>query len=254
LTSYLADGGLPETVVKDLDRRQYCATLLDSVLYRDIVMRASIRGQRGLGELTRYLLSNVAREYSLRRLTDVAGVRGVLTVGRYLGLLGEAFLVFSLPRFSFKVREQARANRKIFCIDNGLVSAGAFLSGPEWGRLCENLVAVALWRLQLDRRAEILFWRSPQHEEVDFVVKKGPRPVQLLQVCWDLGSAGTKEREVRALLKAGRELRCRDLRVLTADVEGEEPAEWYGLKARVRFVPVWKWLQAGPRELEAHAD
>ena len=61
------------------------------------------------------------------------------TVAKYLDHLEEAFLFFSLPRFSFRVRELATANRKINCIDNGLVTARATQFSPDPGRLVENL-------------------------------------------------------------------------------------------------------------------
>lgn len=138
--------------------------------------------------------------------------------------------------------ERARANRKVYCIDNGFVTAKGFQFSPNVGKLCENLVAVALKRLELAGLAEVYFWKSPQQEEVDFVVKQGAGVTQLIQICWSLQAPRTKTREVRALLKASRELGCHDLLVLTESAEAEETAEWFGIKERVRYVPLRKWL------------
>jgi predicted AAA+ superfamily ATPase len=52
----------------------------------------------------------------------------------------------------------------------------------------------------------------------------------------------TREREVRALLKAARDLRCGNLLVLTDSIEAEEEATWHGLRGAVRLIPLWKWL------------
>lgn len=30
--------------------------------------------------------------------------------------------------------------------------------------------------------------------------------------------------------------------VITGDYENEETVEWFGLKGKVRFIPLWKWL------------
>jgi uncharacterized protein len=49
-------------------------------------------------------------------------------------------------------------------------------------------------------------------------------------------------REVRALVTAGEELKCRKLLILTENREGSETIEWFGKKASVRFLPLWKWL------------
>ena len=61
---------------------------------------------------------------------------------------------------------------------------------------------------------------------------------QLIQVCADPSDPDTKKRELRALVKAGRELRCRNLLVLTEDYEAMEKFK----DRRIRFRPVWKWL------------
>jgi predicted AAA+ superfamily ATPase len=188
----------------------------------------------------------VAGEYSLNRLTETTRCRSVHTVQKYLGHLEEAFLFFSLRRFSFKVREQSRANRKIYCIDNGFVTARGFQFSGNRGSLCENLVAVTLKKRELEGACEVFFWKSAQQEEVDFVVKQDRRVTQLIQVCWDLRAVGTRSREVRALLKASRELSCEALLILTAETEAEEHVTWHGMEGTVRLVPLWKWL-AGDR-------
>ena len=52
----------------------------------------------------------------------------------------------------------------------------------------------------------------------------------------------TKKREIRSLIKASRELTCNALLVLTQDYEAEEKADWFGIRRKVKFVPLWKWL------------
>ncbi|MEA3323861.1 MAG: hypothetical protein U9Q37_01815 [Euryarchaeota archaeon] len=81
---------------------------------------------------------------------------------------------------------------------------------------------------------EIYYWKDYQHREVDFVLKNGLRIEQLIQVTY----AGSREdiaaRETKALLKAGEELQCNDLLVITWDYESDDGA--------IRFLPLWKWL------------
>ena len=242
LRRYAADGGYPEPLLRDMDRDHYLRTLWDSVLYQDIVRRRRIRSVAGIEDLAAYLLANVAREYSLNRLTSVTRCKSVHTVAKYIGYLEEAFLFFSLSRFSFKAREQATTNRKIYCIDNGMITARGVLFSPDTGRLVENLVAVALRKRALDGTCELFFWKDAQQREVDFVIKEGRSVTQLIQVCWDLTAASTREREIRALLRASAALSCERLLVLTADTESEEEVEWYGRRGRIRLLPVWRWL------------
>jgi len=86
------------------------------------------------------------------------------------------------------------------------------------------------------------YWQGAQQEEVDFVVKEGTHITHLIQVCLDLQDPKTKSREIRALLKASRELRCANLLILTDSAEGEEDVSWYGTEGTVRYMPAWKWL------------
>jgi predicted AAA+ superfamily ATPase len=195
----------------------------------------------GIEDLAGYLLANVTREYSLNRLTEVTQVQSAHTVQKYLGHLSEAFLFFSLKRYSRKFREQARANRKIYCIDNGFVTARGFQFTDRIGALFENTVAVALHKRQLESQCEVYFWRGEREEEVDFVVKKEHRIVQLIQACWDMRRAGTRHREVRSLLQASKALDCDDLLILTAATNGQEDVEWFGTRRSIRLQPLTEW-------------
>jgi predicted AAA+ superfamily ATPase len=97
---------------------------------------------------------------------------------------------------------------------------------------------------------DVTFWKGPRQEEVDFVVTKGGNVAQLIQVCWNMRSTGTRNREVRSLLKASEALSCRRLLIVTAEDESEESAEWYGANGRIQILPFHKWLS----DLDLEAD
>ncbi|MDD5675395.1 MAG: ATP-binding protein, partial [Chitinivibrionales bacterium] len=242
LYNYLRDGGYPEPLIKNIDRKTYLSTLLESIIYKDIVKRFKIRSVDGIEDLTRYLMSNVGSEYSYRTLAEVTKCKSAHTVEKYLKYLEEAFLFFSLRRFSYKVKEQAKANRKIYCIDNGFIEAGAFRVSEGTGRLAENAVAVRLRKRELDGECEVFFWKNVQQHEADFVVVRNRKVEQIIQVCWNIDKPTTKEREIRALVTAGEELKCKKLLILTEGKQGMEKVEWFGKKASVEFVPLWKWM------------
>ena len=244
LHTYVETGGFPEPLLKDIDRSEYLKTLLRSVIYKDIVVRHRIRSPGGVEELSHYLLSNVAQEQSFRGLAKVTRLRSEHTVRKYLGFLRDTFLFFSLQRFSYKLKEQLRANRKFFCIDNGLIIAASFRFSPDRGKLYENLAAIELHKRQLNGELELYFWKGPQQEEVDFVIKKGLKVDSLVQVCFDVDNPKTKAREARALIKAAEELRCEKLIILTDNVEREEETSWFGRRGSISYVPLWKWLLA----------
>jgi hypothetical protein len=60
---------------------------LQSTLYQDIVKRFKIRSVQGIEDLTLYLLSNIAREYSLNAVSGVTKCRSVHTVDKYIRYL-----------------------------------------------------------------------------------------------------------------------------------------------------------------------
>jgi hypothetical protein len=74
------------------------------------------------------------------------------------------------------------------------------------------------------------------------VVREGLKVTRLIQVCREPSDPKTRRREVRALLKAGAELKCQDLAILTADTEAEEALSWFGHRGTIKFMPMFKWL------------
>ncbi len=57
----------------------------------------------------------------------------------------EVFFFFKVNRFSFfKVKEQITLNKKVYCIDNGYISAKSTQFSPDIGCLYENAVAIEL--------------------------------------------------------------------------------------------------------------
>ncbi len=243
MASYAEQGGYPEPLFKKIDRRDYLRTLLHSTIYKDIVKRFKIRSVQGIEDLVLYLMSNIAREYSFNALSGVTKCRSVHTVEKYIRYLQEAYLVFSLPRFSFKVKDQAGYNKKIYSIDNGLAVSAGFRFSADRGALYENLVAVALKKEETAGRISVFYWRSPQNEEVDFVVKEDTHVTQLIQVCSDISNPKTLKREMRSLIKASQELRCDDLLLLNDRVERTEVFKWQDAERTIRLMPFWQWFE-----------
>ena len=241
LLEYLKSGGYPEVITKKLDARQYLRVLFESILYKDIIKRHSIRKGPEVDRLAVYLLSNVATEFSSLSASKALGIGSSMTTKKYFGFLEEAYLLFAISRFSRKTKLMGQ-NRKVYCYDNGLIAAKAFQSSPNLGKLFENCVARHLKEMEIRGLCSIYYWRNMQGEEVDFVIKKGMKVTELIQACYSADDAKTRSREVRALLLAGKELGCKKLTVLTLREEKEEECEWFGIKGTVHYKPLAKWL------------
>lgn len=237
---YLEWGGYPEPLVKKLDYKDYLSTLFDSVVYKDIVKRFRIRNPGAFEDLALYVVSHAANPYSYNTLAEVTKVKSPNTVEKYLNYLEEAFLIFRINRYSQKVKDQLKSDKKIYCIDNGLISAKGFRIFDRPSEWHENVAAVHLWK---KHGKGLFYYKSSQGGyEVDFVVRDGTKITQLIQVSYDLSNSDTKTREFRSLITASKELRCDNLTVLTHDYEAEESFEWFGEKRKIRCIPLWKWL------------
>ena len=241
--SYARVGGFPEVVLKALSPQEYLRTLLESVIYKDIVLRFRPRAPQAIETIARCLLSQPGGEYSFHALTKATGCRSPHTLKKMIGWLEQAFVVFTVPRFSFKPREQAASNKKAYAVDTGFVDAMGSALSPNWGRLYENLVAIALFRRQLRGDLRFFYWKDPHGIEADFVIQEGLTVQQILQVCLDASDPKTRKREIRGLCKAARDLNCRNLVLLTEGEEGDSTETWEGATYPVRRLPVWKWLQ-----------
>ena len=234
LDDYMKTGGYPEVVLKKVESPDYLRLLVESVLFKDVAKRFNIRFSKKMYDLALYLISNHSTEISSSKLKNILGFRSVHTVENYLGYLEEAFVVFTVRRFSFKLKEQLRAPRKVYAYDNGVINAYKFKISPDTGRLMENLVAVELLR----RGTEYYYFRNSRGAEVDFVVKEGGKISALVQVCYDVRAREAEDRECRSLVKGSAELNCKNLIVITWDDEREEKRK----DLIIRFIPLWKWL------------
>jgi len=234
LNEYLDKGGYPEVLIKNIDPKSYVTTLVESILFKDIVKRYNVRYAKKLHDLGLYLITNHSNEFSYTRLKKALEFKSVHTVENYTEYLNEAFLIFNTERFSHKVKEQMKSPRKVYAYDTGVINAVKFKTSPDTGRLIENLTAIELLR----RGMEFYYYRARDGKEVDFTVREGLKVSQLIQVCHDIDNDKTKKRETSALVKAADETGCDNLMVLTWDYEAKETLG----KREIYYLPLWKWL------------
>ena len=231
LRDYLENGGFP--LVYKIGRVFLMENYKD-IIERDIIQRYKIRYPRVLKNLAKYMITNSSREISFNKLKNILKVKSVHTIINYSSYLENAYLLIFLERFSFKLKEQVKAPKKVYCIDTGLINSIGFKFSENLGRLVENLVAVELKR----REKKIFYWKDHQQREVDFVVKEGLRVKELIQVTYASEMNEIERREIKGLLKASKELKCKNLKVITWDYESEEEFK----NQKIKFVPLWRWL------------
>lgn len=244
LQEYLELGAFPEVVLEEEAniKIRILKEYLETMFFKDLVERFNVKNQKVLRELLKFLITNVASLFSLNAFWQ--WVKQTYPVGKttllnYTSYLEEVGLIYFVRKFSYSLKEQTQTPRKAYLLDNGLRAVYGFRFSEDRGKILENTVFLKLlfWRTK-NPLVEIFYWQDRAKKEVDFVLKKGRKIETLIQSCAEIENFQTKEREVRALLKASEALRCSNLQVVTFDYENEEVIEG----KRIRFTPLWKWL------------
>jgi len=243
LNEYIRYGGYPEVVLeKNIDIKfKLIQSYYNAVFYRDIIGRYGVRYPALLDIFIRYCISSHSKYISISKI-----YRYVKTLGYkvskaklidYLKYVEDVYLLFPVEIFSYSIKDRKQYPRKIYVIDTGLINALDI--DTNMGRLLENLVYIELLRRSKYKNDfQIYYWRDRQQREVDFVIIKGIDVKELIQVSYASSYDEVNKREINGLLKAGKELGCRNLKVITWDYD--DIKEYDNLE--IVFEPIWKWL------------
>ncbi len=230
--TYLHEGGMPEYLAYQTP--ETVTQVYHDILYRDIVARYDIRDERSLRELGLYLASNQATFVSLSGLKKFLQVGSVNTVKHFLAYFENSFLFFTTPLFGRSLKQQTFAPKKVYCADSGFIRCLGFKTSEDRGRLLENLVFVEFKR----RGEEVYYYRTTSGGEVDLAIREGTSVKQLVQVCWSISDARTRERELKSLTVAMEELKVSDGMILSDD---EQETIRVGRKV-IHVKPAYQWF------------
>ncbi len=234
LYEYLEFGGFPKVaLVPETQKKLILESYFRDMLVKDVQRRFKIREIEKLEMLAKYYLTNISRLHSFNKLAKIFNL-SVNSVERFSKYFEIARFLFFVPKFSYSLKVQQLNPRKVYSIDIGLRNIVSAKKSSDFGPRFENTVFLHL----LQNNKEIYYWRDYSGKEVDFVIKEADRVKQLIQVCYDVSDYDTKQRELKALIKASKELKCNNLLVVTEDYEGIE--EFKGKK--IKFLPLWKFL------------
>ena len=215
IDDYLCNGGYPEIIKNKALANNYLSALFDSIILKDIAKRHKVRNIAELNYLATYLISNFCNQFSANKLTEDLGFSSVATTKKFMNYLKEPYLFFYLPRYNNKLKLMQKAPQKVYIIDNGFVTAQAFNLSDNYGRLLENQVFIELLRRAYNTEQTLFYYMSRNGKEVDFVLRNGTSINCLIQVCYDLSSKKTEDREVNSLIECAEELKCTNLIIIS---------------------------------------
>jgi predicted AAA+ superfamily ATPase len=174
-------GGFPEAVARPTARRR--ERFLDSyaadLIARDVRQLSEIEQAPEMRTLMRRLAARSGQLLVANALSRDSGL-SAMTVGRYLSLLEEVFLIKRIPAWSRNLDTRAIGTPKVAFVDSGiaanLLGADArslIRPGGQFGPLMEGFIAMELAR-QLTwsaERAELFHYRTKDKVKVDVVLE-----------------------------------------------------------------------------------
>lgn len=241
IDEYLSIGGFPAYV--ESRQRMVLSELFNDILYRDIVVRYSLKDAAPIKGLATFLLGHVGCRISPSRIKDSVHVASASTILEYFNYLEETYLVQRIPRFAASQKASMSAPKKVYACDTGLVSAIESIDEANLGHKLENLVYL---KLRNPDDSMFYFVNDADGTECDFVIERRDGTFGAVQVCWEL-SRDNEEREINGALRAMERFGLKEAVLVTRD-QSDLISEGGRI---IRVVPAWKWLcgNSGDRPL-----
>ncbi len=227
---YLEEGGFPKIAILENNHKEELQNYFQNIILRDIVARYNLKNGYNIQQVALYLVNNSAKLYSANKIRHSLKI-SLETSLNYIQYLKEVMLFFDLKKYGDSLKIQEISQKKIYCVDTGIINANGFRISKDKGRLLENMVFI-----ELKRQNKEIFYHKDK-KECDFLIKEGLKIVKAIQVCYDLNE-DNKKREFDGLLEAMNKYKLKEGLLLTYDQE--ETIEIDGKKIIIK--PVWKWL------------
>jgi predicted AAA+ superfamily ATPase len=174
----LVYGYYPEVVNHPGQEQEFLSQLMDSFLYKDILMWERIQKPEKLTRLLQALAFQVGNEVSYNELGQIVDLDNQ-TVENYINLLEQTFVIFRLQPLSRNLRKELKTKRKIYFYDNGMRNAIIAQFQPlelrqDVGALWENwLISERKKALHYQGiQANTFFWRTQDQQEIDYIEER----------------------------------------------------------------------------------
>lgn len=204
---YLQFGGMPilrEYQSNESGIDQALEGIYSTVVIRDILQRNKHADQGILQKIMLFLCSNIGSITSPNSIGNVLSNEGELqrgkgkniagkTVEKYISMLRNAFIFFSVGRYDVKGKQILKTLGKNYIIDMGFRNMLLGYRDADRGHIIENIVF-----LELIRRGYRVYIGKVGETEVDFVAEK-PNDKLYIQVTESMQAPETRERELRPL-------------------------------------------------------
>ena len=198
--SYVKEGGMSGSFVykSTEEKYAYIKDVFDTLITRDIVQKYKIKNEVLLNKLNDFMLDNISSEVSVRKIADTLTSNqektNDKTIGSYLNYLCNAFAFYKVRRYDIRGKKYLASQDKYYLADHSFRYAILGTKNMDYGRVYENMVCIELLRRGYEVYTGVLY-----KKKIDFVAIKQSEKIYI-QVCDDISSPETLEREVTPLL------------------------------------------------------
>ncbi|MFW5773929.1 MAG: ATP-binding protein [Tangfeifania sp.] len=177
LSDFLTFGMYPEVFSYEnrLDKMDYLKEIVESFLYKDLLILSQIKNSGKIYELLQLLAYQIGSPVSYSELGRKLGL-STDTVISYIDLLEKVFVIYRLPGFSRILRKEITKNKKVYFYDTGIRNAviedfSLPEKRPDIGALWENFVISERIKRNNYKRthAKSYFWRTYTGAELDYI-------------------------------------------------------------------------------------
>ena len=159
-----------------MQKEEYLLELADSTIFKDIYYLNLVKNTRNLALLLKLLAYQIGQQINVTELSNRLGIARQ-TIVDYIEILKQTFLIFTLPPYTKKRRDEIAKTEKIYFYDLGLRNALINDFSPvefrtDYGSLFENFVISEIVKLNqyYRERFSLYYWRTKWGSEVDLVL------------------------------------------------------------------------------------
>lgn len=211
---------------------------VNSVVQRDIIDRYHLKNSVLVREFCIICLKNSAKLLSVNKIYGDLKSQGrkVSKQSLYdlMKYFEDAYCIFSVPPYNFSARKTVKAEKKIYPVDQGLVTAYTIKEECEASTRLETAVFSHLRR----HNQEVYYYKTDSGKEIDFLIIDIEGKPVLYQVTLNLNSSETLRREVAALEEAMTALKLKTGTIVTLDDERKIEVS----AGKIQCIPIWKLL------------
>jgi len=227
---YLIKGAFPELLAVKITEKEYIKKYIkESVIEKAIVdiARLTKEDEKIIYDLFRLLANSNARLFEITNIANILKINRN-RISHYINLLEKSFLLTIAYNFTASVAKQIRASKKQYIAHSSLVIA--LLDYPFEvrdtelaGHLVEGVIANTL--------EKPAFWRTPQKDEVDFIIQK-QLPIEVKY------QSQINNSDVRSIVKFCKKYHVNKGIIITKDLLEKRTIDTIELV----FIPAWFFL------------